>query len=335
MTVETKRFQGARREWNSIASFFPCYSSEQSWEWGDYLKSFGWSVDRVLFISGGCVCGAASVAMRTKYGQFFCYTPRGPLAEYDDFEAVSGILENLKALYPKAVFIKINPDVKYEEKLFELISAAGFSKEESPDLFTETLEIPLELSEIELWNRIRPRVRSYMRKSQEILKIRTCGRDEFIPSFSEIYSGMSRLKKLCRISSDYFEKMSEALEPSGILKMRAAYHGDRMLAGIILLISNKTVLYKWGAASREEPEFRASYLLHWDTILWAKRNGYKYYDLGGVDLKENPGVTQFKKGFGGIEKQLIGEFDFSNRRVIHRIYSRLRDDLYRIRRFIN
>jgi lipid II:glycine glycyltransferase (peptidoglycan interpeptide bridge formation enzyme) len=50
-------------------------------------------------------------------------------------------------------------------------------------------------------------------------------------------------------------------------------------------------------------------------IMWLKENGYKWYDLGGINPEENPGTYQFKRGLSGALGQnqtKIGQYDFYN-----------------------
>lgn len=57
--------------------------------------------------------------------------------------------------------------------------------------------------------------------------------------------------------------------------------------------------YLHGGSSREHKEAMAPYLLHWRIMQEAKKRGMTSYDLWGIDEKRWPGVTRFKKGFGG------------------------------------
>ena len=57
--------------------------------------------------------------------------------------------------------------------------------------------------------------------------------------------------------------------------------------------------YLHGGSSREHKELMAPYLLHWRIMEEAKRRGMAQYDLWGIDGDRWPGVTRFKKGFGG------------------------------------
>ena len=37
--------------------------------------------------------------------------------------------------------------------------------------------------------------------------------------------------------------------------------------------------------------------------------GYHWFDLGGINEKLTPGITHFKRGLGGKEYTLIGEYE--------------------------
>ena len=50
-------------------------------------------------------------------------------------------------------------------------------------------------------------------------------------------------------------------------------------------------------------KLKAADLLQWEQIKAAKKRGYQIYDFWGIDEKRLPGVTFFKKGFGGKLKK--------------------------------
>jgi lipid II:glycine glycyltransferase (peptidoglycan interpeptide bridge formation enzyme) len=70
----------------------------------------------------------------------------------------------------------------------------------------------------------------------------------------------------------------------------------------------------------------APYLIQWKAIEEGKRVGCKYYDFWGIDKELWPGVTRFKKGFGGFVYNYSGTFDI--------IVNKRRYFLYKILRYI-
>lgn len=76
-----------------------------------------------------------------------------------------------------------------------------------------------------------------------------------------------------------------------------------------------TGIYMLGATGDKGLKLNGSNLLQWSMLKWLKDQGCKYYDLGGIDPEENPGVYRFKcgvSGKSGEDTQLIGQFIYYN-----------------------
>jgi lipid II:glycine glycyltransferase (peptidoglycan interpeptide bridge formation enzyme) len=85
-----------------------------------------------------------------------------------------------------------------------------------------------------------------------------------------------------------------------------------------------TVIYKKGGWMGTHKDLHPNELLHWEAILWAKRQGYHYYDFEGIypdaaaaiqkegtlPQKYFGTVTWFKSGFGGDLKVYPEPFDY-------------------------
>lgn len=71
--------------------------------------------------------------------------------------------------------------------------------------------------------------------------------------------------------------------------------------------------YLHGASARAHREVMSPQFLHWRIVEEAKGRGYAAYDFWGIDEERWPGVTRFKRGFGGREV----------------VYPRSRDIVYR------
>lgn len=93
----------------------------------------------------------------------------------------------------------------------------------------------------------------------------------------------------------------------------AEYQGE-VIAGTLAFIFGDKAWYIYGASSNRHRNVMPNYLLQWEMICWAKRAGCRFYDFRGVPGRvdeQHPlyGLYRFKKGFGGVYTEFIGEHD--------------------------
>lgn len=163
------------------------------------------------------------------------------------------------------------------------------------------LSPPLE----ELWGRMR---KKFIQKQIEQAKNRGVMAElsTDFASFRPLFRGFRSKKKLPRLSYRILEK-------NGILFL-AEYEGRPVAGGIF--IGDGENLRAWVLASRRleglEGRMRdiiggANRMVIWEAITYAKENGYKFFDLGGID-PDSPDASQrslaeFKEGFGGERRE--------------------------------
>lgn len=121
--------------------------------------------------------------------------------------------------------------------------------------------------------------------------------------FWELMQKTSSRDKFSSHTKEYYEKLIP------FTKLLVAQYNGKTIAANIILFYGDTAYYVHGASDYEHRSLMAPYLLHWETIKYAKERGYKKYDLWGIDEKKWPGVTRFKSGFGGQVIEYIGSFD--------------------------
>ena len=61
------------------------------------------------------------------------------------------------------------------------------------------------------------------------------------------------------------------------------------------------------------------YLLHWESIKYAKKKGFLIYNFFGIARDNDPknpwfGFTLFKKGFGGYQREWVHALDLPLKR---------------------
>jgi len=92
-----------------------------------------------------------------------------------------------------------------------------------------------------------------------------------------------------------------------------AFHSNELVAGILLLHSNKISYYMYAASSNNGKKLFAPTLAAWEAIKLSKKKGSKFFDFEGIydnrfPLKSWKGFTRFKKSFGGNEVEYPGAF---------------------------
>ena len=158
---------------------------------------------------------------------------------------------------------------------------------------------------------------------------------EKFEKFWELIEETSTRDKFASHGKNYYWKMLESLsEAAGDIsecrlraKLYLAEYENKIIAANIVLYFGDLAIYLHGASSGEYRNAMAPHLLQWRQILDAKKAGYEKYDFWGVSAScrfENEGeqtlvrlhsqntwqgITKFKKGFGGEEKNYIGAYD--------------------------
>lgn len=101
----------------------------------------------------------------------------------------------------------------------------------------------------------------------------------------------------------YFRMLWERVLAPGLGRLLLAEHDGTPVAGMVLLASPSTVIYKYGASSFDAWPLRPNDLLVWNAIEWAARSGRQRFDFGRTACT-NEGLARFKRGWGAEETPL-------------------------------
>ncbi len=93
--------------------------------------------------------------------------------------------------------------------------------------------------------------------------------------------------------------------------LHLAWHDDELIAGHLGSFVGDTAVYLLGAANSTGRDLRASFLLQWSAIGYAKTVGNSFYDLGGIDQEKNPDVYRFKRRLNGRLVTEIGPYELA------------------------
>jgi lipid II:glycine glycyltransferase (peptidoglycan interpeptide bridge formation enzyme) len=110
-----------------------------------------------------------------------------------------------------------------------------------------------------------------------------------------------------------YARIQQTLPPDERLVLQLYEQDGELVSGHITSMLGETCVYLLGATNPDGLRARAAYLLQWNTIILAKGRGLHWYDLGGIDPADNPGVYHFKKGLGGEDMTTPGPFEIPPR----------------------
>ena len=89
----------------------------------------------------------------------------------------------------------------------------------------------------------------------------------------------------------------------------------------MLLVLYETGAFYGSACRDPDSEVTAPHLLQWKSILWLKKQGFDYYDLGlqtfgpqwfDIPSEKEIGISKYKRGFGGVTVPLhVAEYFYS------------------------
>lgn len=97
----------------------------------------------------------------------------------------------------------------------------------------------------------------------------------------------------------------EADEPMWVLR---AMHEGQAVGGIAIARHGTSATYLLGWNGPEGRRLNAGNFLLWNATLRLKQDSRQWFDLGGLNQWQTPGITEFKRGMNGSEYRLLGEY---------------------------
>lgn len=326
--------EDSQRKYKEFLEHHERCNFSQSPEWAK-VKS-NWKNEVILAEDeDGNIIGSLSILIRKipVFGNLM-YAPRGPICDIHDVSVMSQITEGAKELAKKykAFVLKIEPDIKSDDQVFrDLIIQLGYKIKDDAKNFREEIQ-PRYVFRLDIKDKTeddvfagfhqktRYNIRLAKRKGVEIKE----GTKEDLKDFHKIMIETGARDGFIIRPLSYFEKMYDCLAPEH-LKVFMAYYDGKPIAGTIPIIYGNKTWYLYGASSNQKRNLMPNYLLQWEMIKMAIKNGSEIYDFRGVSGvvdKNHPqyGLYRFKKGFGAEFTEFIGEIYIPFKPIWYKLY---------------
>ena len=145
----------------------------------------------------------------------------------------------------------------------------------------------------------------------------TFGEEEgLFDEITGIYEQMVERKGLLELSDINHLRKVQSVLPQGMrLKIVLCHQEGQLCAGGIFSAVGETAVYLVGATSDIGLKTNGSYMVQWTFLKWLKENGFRHYDLNGINPAVNPGTYRFKRGLAGKharDVEFLGKFQVAD-----------------------
>ncbi len=283
----------------------------QSPEWEKFQNRIGHRTWRLQ--------GAVCILHRMPFGLSYLYMPHPPFMEQGKWErAVRDASEIAKK--EGALFLKVDPLSK------TAIPTPGFRTHYAHSLQPgHTLALDLSKSEQELLAEMHPKTRYNIKLAErhgvEIRVARTpAEKHAYQQAFYTLLRDTAMRDGFHLHEERYYTELLDISSPEFSNELYLAFYGDTLCAAALVNTYRKTASYLHGASSNLYRNVMPAFLLQWTIIREARKKKCTMYDFWGIDPVHWPGVTRFKKGFGGREILYPPSFDVVFRPFWYALY---------------
>lgn len=297
----------------------------QGWTWGELERSRGKEVFNIGIYKENQLVGVAlSVLVNAKRGRFL-HIRGGPVINFNSDIDIKEVYKKLIEFTEskKCDFLRISPNIfKEDDQKIKKLMDLGFKYCQMHDVDAEvTWVLDLSQTEEDILKGMRDSTRYLIKKALKNpdLKIIQTKELKYLENFWEIYQDTVARQKWKAYSYDYIkEEFLEYLKNDEISLFLAEYKGKFIAASLFIYYKNQ-VFYHHSGSLTEFRNIPAMYLLHWESIKYAKKKGFLIYNFFGIARDNDPrnpwfGFTLFKKGFGGYQREWVHALDLPLKR---------------------
>jgi len=284
----------------------------QSHEWGEFQKFLGRKVWR-----GG---DALLTKMPLLVGKSYLYSA-GEIGIKNYESIIPNVLKAAKEIAKEenVIFFKFEP-MSSDAGIAGELERAGCKKSVKAIQPQQTIILDIVKSEEELLAGMHQKTRYNIglagKKESRIRNHGSPIEESVLDAFWDLLHKTAAKDDFFPHPKEYYKKLLEL----PIASLFVVEHQGKIIAANIVILHGGRATYLHGASCYEYRNLMAPYLLHWETIRYAKEHGISEYDLWGIDEVKWPGLTRFKRGFGGKEVEYAGSYDYVFQPMWYKLY---------------
>lgn len=265
----------------------------QSWDWGEFQKTLGKRVERIKtdnFL-------AQIIFNPLPFGLNYGYVPRGPVVTGNSIKEAD--------FWDKFDDIKDKGTVFFE---VELSSSLNFLNPSSLSTRQPRVTSVVDLTRDTniLFSGFHKTLRYNIRLAEKRNVV--FRKEKSWEDFFNLLSLTAKRQNFRVWPASYYKKLWQVMAPTGGLEIWSAYKDNELLSSNLFILFGSRITYLFGASNYDKRSLMAPHFLHWQLIQEFKKRGFTEYDFWGIDKDSWPGITLFKKRFGGKKKVYPGSY---------------------------
>lgn len=318
----------SKEDWYKMIPQFLDYNYRQSWDYSVALsKHWQAESEHVAIYAENVVLSLTEIRIKKipLLNIGIAYISGGPLVRRgtaDDINNLQIAVELLIEEYVKkrGFILRILCPIgtnDWTQQVYDIFTSSGFSIRN--DLVGyRTIVLNLEPAVEKIRANLAQKWRNCLNASQRAdIKIYTSTGSEIYSKFCDLYAPFLLRKKLdFELDAHFYADFQDNAPELDRLIVSIAEKDGQVIAGHVSSMLGDTCVYLHGATNERALEVKAGYALQWHTINEAKNRGFHYYDLGGIDPVNNPGLYHFKSNMGGYEINAAGPFEITPKNLI-------------------
>jgi serine/alanine adding enzyme len=167
-----------------------------------------------------------------------------------------------------------------------------------------TMVLPLPASDEELWNQLKTKVRTKVRKARQTESTVVQGKAELLPEFYDVYVRTMRDLGSPPHSRRFFQLILDAFPDAS--KLYVVRHDDQAVAASFTLTDRHAFRVPWSGSDYRLRKLNVNLVLYWAMLEDACRLAAPAFDFGRST--RDSGTWTFKKQWGAEEVPLLWEY---------------------------
>lgn len=182
------------------------------------------------------------------------------------------------------------------------------------DEFTNIIEMTQQRKHVKLRNQMYFQRLMETYKEHAYLFLATVDPQERYEELQETINQQTALLKEEQMGKKQRHKVEQELQQArqefaSIEKLVKTYHGEQVIAGGLMIGFGDTVEMLYAGMNEDFKAFRPQYLTYMEQFSFARSQGYRYVNMGGVEGTLEDGLSTYKANFTPFVNEYIGEFD--------------------------